>query len=85
MVERYLSPNDGSIQQISLPLFSGLFASSIAAKAAAPDEIPLINPSSRANLLAIPIASSLLTFIISFTNDRSQFFGINPAPIPYIL
>jgi len=60
-------------------------ATSKAAKAAAPDEIPLISPSYRASFLAVSIASSLLTWIISFTKDRSQFLGTNPAPIPYIL
>ena len=73
------------MQQISFPQFSGLFAICNAANAAAPDEIPLINPSSRASLLAVSIASSLLTYIISFIKDKSQFLGTNPAPIPYIL
>ena len=84
-MERYLSPNDGRMQQINFPWFSGLFATSKAAKAAAPEEIPLISPSSSASFLAVPIASSLLTWIISFTKDKSQFLGTKPAPIPYIL
>ena len=40
-VERYLSPPSGKTATISLPLFSGRFASSVAAHTAAPDDIPI--------------------------------------------
>ena len=46
---------------MSLPLFSGRCATSDAAFAAAPDEMPTSRPSSSASLLAYATASSLLT------------------------
>ena len=52
-LERYLSPVSGRIATIVLPLFSGLFATSIAAQRLAPDEIPTNKPSMCAENLAV--------------------------------
>ena len=64
-VERYLSPISGSKTTIVLPVFSGRFATSIAADSAAPDEIPTSTPSSLPISFAVFIASSPDTFITS--------------------
>jgi len=47
-VERYRSPNDGTMTTISLPEFSGRAASCRAAQIAAPEDMPTSRPSSRA-------------------------------------
>ncbi len=64
-VERYLSPVSGRRTTITLPLFSGLAASSLAAQIAAPEDIPTRSPASRAMLRPVSKASSFFTVIIS--------------------
>ena len=44
-VDKYLSPVSGSSTTITFPLFSGLFAICVAAKTAAPEDIPTKSPS----------------------------------------
>ena len=56
-----------------------------AATSAAPHEIPDSMPSSRARPRAVAMASSLLTCSTRSTSDRSRFFGMKPAPRPWIL
>ena len=70
---------------MSLPAFSGLFASSMAARAAAPEEMPTIRPSLSASCLAISMASSDPTWMISSRRSVSRMPGMNPAPMPWIL
>src|SRR5215472_4241831 len=62
---RYLSPKLGNTTTINFPAFSGRLPTSTAATVAAPDEIPINNPSSSAKRRAILIASSLETWITS--------------------
>jgi hypothetical protein len=84
-VERYLSPKDGMTHTIRFPLFSGREPTRIAAKTEAPEEIPQNIPSSVASLRAMPIASAPETCTTSSIKDVSQFPGMKPAPIPWIL
>ena len=58
-VDKYLSPVSGNKTTIVLPLFSLLWASFIAAAKAAPDDIPINNPSKWAEALPFSNASSL--------------------------
>ena len=44
-VDKYRSPVSGKMTTIFFPLFSGRLATSIAAKAAAPEEMPTSKPS----------------------------------------
>ncbi len=67
------------------PSFSGREATAKAATAAAPEDMPLINPSSRQRRVAIDIASSLATVMTSSIIEISRISGLNPAPIPWIL
>ena len=67
------------------PLFSGRRAISPAAKAAAPPEIPISNPSSRASCRAVSYAASSETVCTSSTTLPSYILGIKPAPMPCIL
>lgn len=55
----------GNNTTIVFPLFSGLFANSVAANVAAPDDIPTKNPSFLAISLEVLNASSFSTFITS--------------------
>ncbi len=55
------APKLGSTVTTSLPAFSGRCATSLAALAAAPDEMPTSRPSSSASRRAYATASSLLT------------------------
>ena len=64
-VERYLSPVSGSNTTIVLPSFSGLKATLVAAKAAAPEEMPTKRPSILASVLLVAKASSFSTVMIS--------------------
>ena len=48
-VERYRSPVSGRSATMTLPAFSGRFASCAAAKTAAPEEMPTKTPSLRAS------------------------------------
>mmetsp|Transcript_51349 Transcript_51349/g.123929 ORF Transcript_51349/g.123929 Transcript_51349/m.123929 type:complete len:205 (+) Transcript_51349:1344-1958(+) len=84
-VDKYRSPNEGMIQTTRLPLFSGRFATCVAAKTAAPDEIPQKIPSFVAISRAISIASSPLIWMTSSRRLVSAFPGMKPAPIPWIL
>ncbi len=63
--ERYRSPESGSKATINFPAFSGLFASSTAAKTAAPEEIPTRIPYFLAISRPVRNASSFSTRIIS--------------------
>ena len=81
-VDKYLSPVSGSNTTIFLPLFSGLLANSVAAKAAAPDEIPTNNPSVFAKALEVSKASSFFTVITSSIIFTFKLYGMKPAPIP---
>ncbi len=62
---RYLSPQSGRIATINLSLFSSLLESSIAAQIFAPPENPARIPSFCDKFLAVSIASSFFTGIIS--------------------
>src|SRR5262249_43595977 len=84
-VERYLSPVDGMIATINLPLFSGRWPTLMAATTAAPEEIPQRIPSSLIRRLAMANASSLETCTTSSMSLVSTMLGMNPAPIPWIL
>ena len=70
---------------MSFPALSGRFAISTAACAAAPEEMPPRIPSSFARRRAIANDSSFETWNVSSTNVVSRFFGMNPAPMPWIL
>jgi hypothetical protein len=76
---------------IVFPLFSGRFASSIAAHTFAPEEMPARIPSSFASRRAIAKASSFVTWMHSVicacppSSFRCRLFGTNPAPVPWIL
>ena len=63
-VDKYLSPESGSSATITFPLFSGRLANSVAAKSAAPEEIPTNTPSLTAISLPAVKASSLDTFMM---------------------
>ena len=84
-VERYRSPVSGKSTTISLPLFSGRFASSVAAHTAAPEDIPTSTPSLRAIAAPVLNASSFSTGIISSYIFVSSVSGTKPAPMPCIL
>ena len=84
-VLRYLSPVSGRMTTISLPLFSGRFAISKAAYAAAPEDMPTSKPSFNTNCLAVCMASSSFTLKISSTKSSFNTSGLNPAPMPWIL
>jgi hypothetical protein len=64
-VDKYLSPVSGRRTTMVLPLFSGRFAICVAAKRAAPEEIPTKSPSDFATSLAVWNASSFFTLNIS--------------------
>src|SRR5664280_1434924 len=70
---------------MSFPALSGRFAISMAACAAEPEEMPPRIPSSFARRRAIANDSSFETWKVSSTNAMSRFFGMNPAPRPWIL
>ena len=84
-VEKYLSPLSGKRATIVFPSFSGFLASSIAAKSAAPEDIPTRIPSFDAISLPYSNAYSFSTVIISSYIFVLSVLGINPAPIPWIL
>ena len=63
---------------------SGCFASRAATAAAAPLEMPLRIPSSRARRWAVSMASSLVMVSTRSTTERSNVSGIMPAPMPWI-
>ncbi|MNP73597.1 hypothetical protein D3C76_1703370 [compost metagenome] len=81
-MDKYLSPVSGSSTTIVLPIFSVRLAISVAAHNAAPEDIPVINPSVLHKSLPVLNASSFLTFIISLYICIFKVSGINPAPIP---
>lgn len=64
-MDRYLSPNDGMIATIVSPSFSGRLAMDNAAVTAAPEDIPQSIPSLVARSLAVAIASTDDTWMIS--------------------
>ena len=70
---------------MTLPLFSGRFASSIAPCRAAPEEIPTEMPSFFASSLAAAKASSPSALKISSYTFVFRTSGTKPAPIPWIL
>ena len=66
-------------------MFSILLDNSIAAQTLAPPENPDKIPSFVVRFLAISIASSFLTGMISSMSEESKFLGMKFAPIPWIL
>ena len=70
---------------ILLFFISFLWATSIPAARAAPEEIPIVRPSTLAAALAVENAVSFAIWIISSINFLLIILGINPAPIPWIL
>src|SRR2546426_8570746 len=64
-VLRYRSPVEQATVTIILPLFSGRFATSMAAQTLAPEEMPARMPSSLARRRAIAKESSLVTWMHS--------------------
>ena len=81
----YRSEVDGMTKTISFPALSGRLATSSAANAAAPEEIPARIPSSFARRRAYSKDWSFVTWTTSSTRAVSRFFGMKPAPIPWIL
>ena len=66
-------------------LFSGLFATCVAALITAPEDIPTRRPSVAATFLVVSNASSFSIVIISSKSSISITLGMKPAPIPWIL
>ena len=84
-VDKYLSPVSGRRTTIVFPSFSGRLASSMAAHAAAPEEIPTSMPSLRPISFPVLKESSFVTGITSSYIEVFNTSGTNPAPIPCIL
>lgn len=81
-VDKYLSPVSGRRTTIVFPSFSGRLASSMAAHAAAPEEIPTSMPSLRPISFPVLKESSFVTGITSSYIEVFNTSGTNPAPIP---
>mmetsp|Transcript_9867 Transcript_9867/g.25136 ORF Transcript_9867/g.25136 Transcript_9867/m.25136 type:complete len:205 (-) Transcript_9867:354-968(-) len=73
------------ITTINLPAFSGRFPTLMAARTAAPEEMPQRTPSSWARRRAIEIASSLEICTTSSYTWVLSTPGTKPAPMPWIL
>ena len=84
-MDKYLSAKDGITIIIFLFFISFLWATSIPAAKAAPEEIPIGNPSIFAAILAVANAVSFAIWIISSMQFLFKILGIKPAPIPWIL
>ena len=54
------------------------------AASVAPDEMPTSRPSSRAQRRAISRAASASTWIAPSSSSVWRFFGMKPAPMPWI-
>ena len=72
------------ITTIRLPLNAGRAATCMAAHIAAPLLIPAMMPSWAASCRPVSNASSSSTWITSSISAVSRFFGMKPAPMPWI-
>lgn len=81
---RYLSP-ESTINVTTVAFGLSCSPILIAAITLTPDEVPAKRPSSLVYLLAIALASSVFTAIISSTKFGSQSGGVYPIPTPSIL
>ena len=79
-VDKYFSPPSGNRTTIFLSF--SFIAISTAALTAAPDDMPISNPSFFATVFPIERAFSFETVTISSQTLKSKFLGIKFAPMP---